>query len=148
MKALIFLAVMVIAALVVFPLLFGPGVAVPSEVFPGNPFLLEVKLSNENITPLTDVEYTCQAVDVELASGVQVKDAKVLNQGRIRKFQGRRAISARCETAYLIDAPLKKLEFKLSLKYRAYPWPVDQTREYRFAATIDGQGRLTGWVQK
>jgi hypothetical protein len=147
-RPLIVLATVAITVLIVFPLTFGLNVEAPTERFPGNPFVLEVRISNENVTPFTNVEFSCQAADIALASGAQVNDAKVLNQAKIRRFPARRAVRERCETAYLIDAPLKSLEFQVVLKYRVYPWPVDRTVEHRFAAKIDSSGHVTGWTRK
>ncbi len=142
------LAALAVTVLVIFPLLFGPGVEDPSTRFPDNPFSLEVKISNENLTPLTNLEYYCEPVQIELANGVKIPDVKVVNQGRITRFRGRKAITVRCETAYIIDAPIKNAEFKLALKYRTYPWPSDRTSEYRFAAVVDASGHVTKWVRK
>jgi hypothetical protein len=147
-KMLAFAATFAVAILVVFPLLFGPSVDKPVFRFPDNPFWLEVRISNENLTPLTNVEYDCTATDVELANGTKLPDVAVVNQGHIRRIQGRKAITARCETSYIINAPVKRAEFKLTLKYRSYPWPNQHSEEYRFVATLDDKGHVTGWDQK
>jgi hypothetical protein len=147
-KVLAFVGLFLFAVFVIFPIAFGPGVEDPVSRFPGNPFYLEVKISNENLTPLTNVQYTCQAENVELQSGVKPSDVRVLNQGQIRKFQGRRATTIRCETAYIIDVPVKSAEFHLTLKYTAYPWRIDRAADYRFAAAVDAKGQITKWVRK
>ena len=58
---------------------------------------------------------------------------------------GRHAITARCQSAYVVNAPLKAAEYKLTLSYRAYPWPRHRTTVYRIAAQINGNGQVTGW---
>lgn len=66
-------------------------------------------------------------------------------RGAVPKLGGRRAMAARCETAYLVTEPLKAVEYKLTLGYRAYPWPQRRTDVYRIAAQIDRSGQVTGW---
>jgi len=128
-----------------FPVVFTPRVEPPAEVQFGSPFSVGVLISNQNVTPLTDVSYTCEVSALTLANGSAVSDAKVLTQGTIRKIQGRHAIAARCESAYVVSAPLKAAEYKLTLSYRAYPWPQHRTTVYRIAAQINGRGDVTGW---
>ena len=54
-------------------------------------------------------------------------------------------MAARCQTAYLVTDPLKAVEYKLTVKYRAYPWHRQHTDVYRIAAQIDSSGQVTGW---
>jgi hypothetical protein len=106
---------------------------------------MAVQISNQNVTPLTDVEYSCEVSKLTLANGSAVTDAKVLVRGAIPKIQGRQAIRARCETAYIVNAPLKAAEYKLTLTYRTYPRPQHRTSVYRVAAQMNGNGQVTGW---
>jgi len=147
-RALALLASMAVVFLVIFPLAFSPGIELPSGEFPDNPFSLRVRITNQNLTPYKDVDYTCESTNLELATGRVLNDARIVHHGSIKNFSGRRAITVRCETAYIVTDPLKAAEFKLVVKYRPYPWPVNRVSEYRIAAVIDSSGRITKWVQK
>jgi hypothetical protein len=139
------LAVFAAIVVFIFPLIFRPGVEPPTELAFASPFSMALLISNQNITPLTDVEYSCEVSNLTLANGSEVKDAKVLVRGSIRKIPGRRAIPGRCETAYIVGAPLKAVEYRLTLNYKTYPWPQRRTAVYRIAAQISGAGQVTGW---
>ena len=139
------LAVVLAIVVFVFPLIFGPGVELPTDVQFRSPFEMTAQISNQNMTPLTDVEYSCEVSNVTLAKGSALTDANVLIRGSVRKIPGRHAIRARCQTAYLVNPPVKTVEYKLTLAYRVYPWALRRTRVYRIAAQIDGKGQLTGW---
>jgi hypothetical protein len=129
----------------IFPIIFGPRVEPPTELQLGSPSSVAVQISNQNVTPLTDVEYSCEVSKLTMANGSAVTDAKVLVRAAIRKIQGRQAIGAHCETAYIVSAPLKAAEYKLTLTYRAYPWPQHRTSVYRLVAQLNGNGQVTGW---
>jgi hypothetical protein len=129
----------------IFPIVFRPGVEPPTELQFGRPLSVAVQISNRNVTPLTDVEYSCVVSKLTMANGFAVTDAQVLVRGAIRKIQGRQAIAAHCETAYIVNAPLQAAEYKLTLAYRTYPWPQHRTSVYRIAAQLDGKGQVTGW---
>ena len=144
-RVLLSMAVLFVTVAFIFPIIFKPGVEPPTELQFGSPFSMAVQISNQNVTPLTDVEYSCEVSKLTLANGSAVRDAKVLVRGAIRKIPGRQAIPARCETAYIVNAPLKAAEYKLTLTYRTYPWPQHRTRVYRIAAQINGNGQVTGW---
>jgi hypothetical protein len=139
------MAVVFVTVVFIFPIIFRPGVEPPTDLEFGTPFSMAVQISNQNVTPLTDVEYSCEVSKLTLANGSAVSDAKVLVRGAIRKIQGRQAIRARCETAYLVNAPLQAMEYKLTLTYRTYPWPQHRTSVYRIAAQMNGNGQVTGW---
>lgn len=142
------LATFFVVVLLIFPVVFGPSIDLPYPLLTGNPMTLTVKISNENLTPFTNFEYTCELEQLELASGVRVTDATVVNKGHIVKFDGRKAINARCETAYLVNAPIKNADYKLMLNYRVYPWTKDYTKVFRLAAVVDARGQVSRWVQK
>ena len=139
------MAVLFATVVFIFPVIFRPVVEPPADLQFGSPFSMAVRISNRNATPLTDVQYSCEVAKLTLANGAAVTDAKVLIRGAIRKIPGRQAIPARCETAYIVNAPLKAVEYKLTLTYRAYPWPQYRTRVYHIAAEINGNGQVTGW---
>jgi hypothetical protein len=141
--------VLVVAVILgVFPLVFGPSIDTPYTILPANPLPLNVRISNQNFTPLNRIEYTCEPVKVVLASGVEAKDISVVSRGIIRRIGGRGAVAARCETAYVIDAPLKSAEYRFTLKYRPFPWTQERSIEAHIVATIDAQGHVTGWTQR
>jgi len=144
-RLMLSMAVLFVTVVLIFPIIFRPGVEPPTELQFGSPFSMAVQISNQNMTPLTDVEYSCEVSKLTLANGSAVRDAKVLIRGAIRKIQGRQAITARCETAYIVNAPLKAVEYKLTLTYRTYPWPQHRTSVYRIAAQINDNGQVTGW---
>jgi len=144
-RVLLSMLVLFVAMVFVFPIVFRPRVDVPADLRFASPSSLAVQISNQDLTPLTDVEYACKVSKLTLANGAEVTDANVLNRGAIRKIPGRRAITARCQTAYLLTAPLKTAEYTLTLTYRAYPWPRQRTSVYRIAARFDRNDQLTAW---
>jgi hypothetical protein len=139
------MAVLFGAAALILPILFRPGVDVPADVAFGSPSSVGVQISNQNVTPLTDVAYTCGVSNLTLADGSIVGNAKVLTRGSIRRIRGRQGVPVRCEMAYIQNAPLKAAEYQLTLKYRAYPWPQLRTAVYRIAAKVNSEGQVTGW---
>jgi hypothetical protein len=140
------LAVLFVIVVFVFPVVFKPAVEPSTQLTFGSPFSMAVRISNRNpFTPLTDVEYNCEISKLTLAAGAEVTDAKVLIRGTLRRFEGRKAIAASCETAYVVNGPIKAAEYKLTLTYRMYPWPQHRTNVYHIAAQIDGNGHVTGW---
>ena len=147
-RALIFGAILLAAVALIFPAVLGPSVNDPLAPFPDNPFSLTARIVNEYLTPFTNLEYSCESADVVLANGTPITDAKILNQGKIRKLPGRRAFNARCETAYIVNAPVKSAEFKLKLTYKAFPWPQLHTHEYDFTAVVDAHGQVAKWSRK
>ena len=128
-----------------FPILFKPGVEPPTDLRFLSPSTLTVHISNLNVTPLEDVKYSCEVSQLKLANGSSPRDANALTQGAIRKIPGRRGVAARCQTGYLVDAPLQALEYKMTVTYRAYPWPRIRTSVYRITAQINAKGEVTGW---
>jgi hypothetical protein len=139
------MAVLFVSVVLILPILFRPGVDAPADVEFGSPFSVGVQISNQNVTPLTDVAYTCEVSNLTLADGSIVGNVKVLTRGSIRRIRGRQGVPARCEMAYIQNAPLKAAEYQLTLKYRAYPWPQLRTAVYRIAAKVNGEGQVTGW---
>jgi hypothetical protein len=117
----------------------------PEDVQFGSAFSVGVQISNQNVTPLTDVAYSCEVSNLTLADGSKVENGKVLTRGSIRRIRGRQGVPATCEMAYIPNAPLKAAVYQLTLKYRAYPWPQLRTAVYRIAAKLDGKGEVTGW---
>jgi hypothetical protein len=145
-RLLLMVAVLFATVVFIFPIVFEPRVEPPTQLQLGSPFSMAVRISNQNpFMPLTDVEYSCEVSKLTLASGAEVTDAKALIRGTLRKFEGRKAIAASCETAYIANAPIKAAEYKLTLTYRMYPWPQHRTSVYHIAAQMDGNGRVTGW---
>jgi hypothetical protein len=144
-RLLVSAAGLFVTVVFIFPFVFRPGVEPPAPSPFASPFSILVQISNQNMTPLTDVEYSCEVSKLSLANGSIVGDAKVLVRGAIRKMPGRRAIAARCETASIPHTPLSALEYQLTLAYRMYPWPQRRTTVYRIAAELNGHGEVTGW---
>lgn len=144
-RLLLIMAVFFVAVVFLFPVILEPGIDVPTDLQFASPSSLVVQISNQNLTPLMDLEYSCEVSKLTLANGSAVTDAKVLIRGTIRKLAGRRAISARCQTAYLVTAPLKTAEYTLTITYRAYPWHRERTSVYRIAARINGSNQVTAW---
>lgn len=144
-RVLLCVVVLAITVVFIFPLVFGPRIDVPTDLRFSTPSSLTVQISNENLTPLTDIEYGCETSKITLANGSEVSDAKVLTRGNIRRIPGRRAVVARCQTAYLLTAPLKAAEYKLTITYRAFPWRRLRTSVYRIAAQFDKNSQMTAW---
>lgn len=144
-RLLIALAALFVIVVFLFPLIFAPRIDVPADLPFGNPSSLWAQISNQNMTPLMDVEYTCELYKMTLANGSVVPNEQVLTRGAIRKIDGRSGAMARCQAAYLVTAPLQAAEYKLNVSYRAYPWHQRRTGVYRIAAKVDGKGEIKGW---
>jgi len=144
-RLLLSMAVLAVTVVFVFPVIFKPGVELPAELQFASPFSLAVQISNQNLTPLTDVEYSCEVSKLTLANGSAIGDAKILTRGTIRKIPGRHTITAHCEAAHTVAGPVNAAEYNLTLTYRTYPWPQQRTSVYHIAAQISGGGRFTGW---
>ena len=144
-RLILIVTVMALIVIFVFPLLFAPRINVPGELEFGNPSSVQVQISNQNLTPLLDVEYTCELSRLTLANGSAVPNAKVLVRGSIRKIGGRSAAPARCEAAYLVTSPLQAAEYKMTITYHAYPWRRQYTRVFLIAAKVNAKGDVIGW---
>ena len=129
----------------IFPVAFPLRIDVPAKVQFGNASSVMFQISNQNLTPLTNVEYKCAVSQLTLASGSPVKDVATLSQGYISKIGGRHGVTGRCQTAYFVPAPLKTAEYQLTVTYRPYPWPRPRTQVVRISALLDAKGELTGW---
>jgi hypothetical protein len=138
-------AVLFVTVVFIFPVVFKPRVEPPAVSPFASPFSIALQISNQNMTPLMDVEYSCQVSKLALANGSIAGDAKVLVRGAMRKMPGRQAIAARCETAYIPNAPLSALEYQLTLAYRMYPWRQRRKSVYRIDAELNKEGQVTGW---
>jgi hypothetical protein len=144
-RLLIVMAVLFITTVFIFPLTFEPSVDPPNNLIFASPFSLPLRISNHNVTPLRDVEYNCVASKLTLANGSDVTNARILTRSFIREIPSRRAFTAHCEAGYIVNTPLKAAEYKLTLTYRAYPWPQLRTRVYVIAARMNAQGEVTAW---
>jgi hypothetical protein len=145
LRLLLIAAVLFIAVVFVFPLVFRPRVDVSANVQFGSPSSVTFQISNQNMTPMTDVEYTCEVSKLTRANGSAASDVKVVTRGAIRKIEGRSGVIGRCQTAYIVTGPVKTVEYQLTLHYRAYPWRKQRTGVYPIAARINGSGDVIGW---
>jgi hypothetical protein len=141
------LSVAVVAAVVflVLPLVFPPRVDVAGSVQFASPSSMVVQIANQNLTPLDDIQYTCEVLNITLASGSPVNNARVVTRGVIRKLPARRAVAVRCESAYIIGSPIKSAEYQLTIKYRTTPVPHEAASRYRIDAIVNNKGEVTGW---
>lgn len=139
------LSILVGMVVIVFPILFRPGVEPVNDLQYGSPFAVTVQISNQSLTPLMDVEYSCEVSRLTLANGTEVRDAKVVARGAVRRMTARRMLTAHCETAYIVNAPVRVVEYKLTLSYRSFPWPQRRTGVYYIGTEVSGKGQITGW---
>jgi hypothetical protein len=144
-RLLLALAALALVVLFIFPLIFSPGVQAPTDVQFGSPSALQVQISNQNLMPLKDLEFSCEISKLDLVQGSPASNAQALVRGSLKQLEGRRAITAPCETAYLVTSPVKAVEYKLTITYRMYPWPYRRTHVSHIAARISGNGQVTGW---
>lgn len=144
-RLILVLAVLAAMVIFVFPLVFGPRVDVPANVDFGTPSSVQVQISNQNLTPLLDVAYTCELSRLNLANGSTVPNEKVLVRGSVRKIDGRSGAAARCQAAYLVTSPLQAAEYKMTITYHAYPWHRQRTSIYTIAAKVSAKGDVIGW---
>ena len=142
---LLSMAVVAAAVFLAFPLIFPPRVDVAATVQFASPSSMVVQISNQNLTPLDDIEYSCQVLKIALADGSTISNAKVLTRGVIRKLPARRAVAVRCESAYILGTPIKTAEYQLTIKYRTTPLPHQGNAVYRIDAIVNGKGEVTGW---
>ena len=117
----------------------------PTGLQYASPSSMDFRLENQNFTPLTNIQYTCEVSKMILVNGSTPQGAQSVIQGNIRRLPGRRAIAGRCDAGYLVTDPIKTAEYKLTIKYKAYPWPQDRTVVYRIGSDVNKKGELTGW---
>jgi len=143
----VFLSVALFSAAVVFllPLVFAPRIDTPTGLKYATPSSVDFRISNQNFTALTDVEYACEISKLILANGSAVENAQEVIRGRVRNIPARHAIAARCETSAIITSPVKAAEYKLKITYKPYPWPQQRSVEYRIEAEVNGRGEVTAW---
>lgn len=141
------LSMVVVAVVVfgVFPLLFPPRIDVAGSVQFASPSSMVVQISNQNLTPLDDIQYTCEVLKITLANGSPVSNARVVTRGVIRKLSARRAVAVRCESAYILGSAIKSAEYQLTIKYRTTPVPHQGANVYRIDAIVNSKGEVTGW---
>ena len=141
------ITVAVFTAVVIFalPLVFMPRIRVPTGLQYATPSSMEFRIENQNFTPLTDVDYVCQISKLTVANGSTLEGATAVIRGRIRKIPGRRSVLGRCETGSIVAAPIKSAEYKLTVNYKAYPWPQQRTVVHQIDAEVSGKGEVTGW---
>jgi hypothetical protein len=142
---LLSMAVVAVVVFGVFPLVFAPRVDVAGSVQFASPSSMVVQISNQNLTPLDDIQYTCEALKITLANGSPVNNARVVTHGVIRKLSARRAVAVRCESAYILGSPIKSAEYQLTIKYRTTPVPHEGAGRYRIDAIVNNKGEVTGW---
>jgi hypothetical protein len=129
----------------VFPIIFKPRIDVSTGLQNASASSLEFRISNQNLTPLTDITYTCEVSKLTLANGSEDEKAKAIIRGSIRKIQGRHAVLGRCETGDIVTAPIKVAEYKVTMTYKTYPWQQQRTGVYRIGAQVNTNGEVTGW---
>ncbi|HLI87001.1 MAG TPA: hypothetical protein VKV17_24050 [Bryobacteraceae bacterium] len=139
------IAVVLLAVFVLFPLVFPPRVDVAGNLQFASPSSMVVQISNQNLTPFTDIRYSCEVSEITLASGAPPANAKVVTRGVIRRLPGRHAVTVRCESANILGAAIKSAEYRLTLQYRATPVPREGQSVYRIAAIVNNKGEVTGW---
>lgn len=139
------LAVVFLIVVFLFPLIFELRIDVPSQVQFGNASSVMFEIANQNLTPLTNVEYTCEISTLITANGPPVSAPPVLSRGRFPKIASRQGVRGQCQAGYLITASVKTVEYRLTVTYRASPWPQQRTRVARISAQINGKGEVTGW---
>lgn len=145
LRLVLVIALVLVLVTFVFPFIFEPRIDVPTKLEFASPSAVQFQISNQNLTPLTDIDYTCEISKLVLADGSAPRDATVVIRGNVRKISGRRAILGRCQTAYVLAATVKTVEYTLTMKYKTYPWPRLRTSTYQIAANVNGKGEVTGW---
>lgn len=139
------LAIVFLIVVFLFPVIFELRIDVPSQVQFGSPSSVMFEIANQNLTPLTNVEYTCEVSTLITANAGPVRATPVLSRGRFPRIASRQGVRGQCQTGYLVTAPVKTVEYRLTVTYRASPWPQLRTRIARIAAQLNGKGEVTGW---
>lgn len=145
LSLLLSIAAAFLVVVFVFPVAFPLHIDVPEHVQFGSASSLMFEIANQNLTPVTNVEYGCEVAQLTLANGSAVTNANTLSRGYIPKIGGRHGVPGRCQTGYFVAAPLRAAEYRLTITYRPYPWPRRRTQVVRISAVLDGKGELTGW---
>ena len=78
LRLLIIAAVLAVVVLFIFPIIFEPRIDLPTGLHYGSPSSLEFRISNRNLTPLTDIAYTCEVSKLTLADASQDTKAKAI----------------------------------------------------------------------
>jgi hypothetical protein len=78
-RLLLVLAVLVVIVLVIFPIIFELRIEARTLQF-GSPSTLAFQISNPDLTPLTDVAYTCEVSKLTLGNGSEDEKAKAIIQ--------------------------------------------------------------------
>jgi len=144
-RLLLVVAVLFVAVGLVFPLVFEPSVQLADPSRAGPSSTIQLLVANQNMTPITAVEYSCEHSKLIQANGAAANGAKVLIRGRISRISGRQAILEPCETAPVEGAPVEAAEFTVTISYRMYPWPSRRTSVFHVVAQVNQNGRVTGW---
>ena len=142
-RLLLFIAVFMVAVVLVFPLVVRPAVQPPTRSPFGNP--ISVLVANQNMMPITDVEYSCEVSHLTQANGAALTGQNVLIRGTIRRIPGRQAITELCEIGSDAEARIQAAEFKITVSYRMYPWPARHTSVYYLGSQMDQNGRPAEW---
>ncbi len=138
-------AIVFLIVVFLFPVIFELRIDVPSQVQFGSPSSVMFEIANQNLTPLTNVEYTCEISTLITANGPAANAPSVLSRGRFPRIASRQGVRGQCQTGYLVSAPVKTVEYRLTVTYRASPWPQLRTRVARISAQVNGKGEVTGW---
>ncbi len=80
------------AVIFIFPIVFKPRIDLPTGIQSGGSSSWKFGFSNQNLTPLTDVAYTCEVSKLTLADDSEDAKAKAVIRGRIRKMQSCHAV--------------------------------------------------------
>ena len=64
--------------LVIFPIIFQLRIEAPTALQFGSPSTLAFQISNPNLTPLTDVAYTCEVSKLTVGNGSEDEKAKAI----------------------------------------------------------------------
>lgn len=139
------LVVAFLVVVFVFPLIFQLRIDVPANVQFGTASAVSFEVENQNLTPLTNITYSCRLSKLETLDGSPVEQPGVLSRGNIKKIGARHGVRGRCEAGFIVTVPVKTVEYQLTITYQAYPWPQQRTRLARISAQTNAKGEVTGW---
>jgi hypothetical protein len=133
------------------PLIFGLSVHIANPVFAGQPLSIPFKITNENIVPFEDIDYSCDVDELDIMNGPRMEKLEATPANAHRDtLAGRDTMTARCENAYQLDpgAKFKSAQISLRLTYRPWVWPTHGHLSKSYVAIIDDYGHLAQFVPK
>ena len=134
------------------PLIFGLSVQDPLPVFAGEPFSIPFEITNQNVLPYSDIDYSCDIDEAVLVRGQHLRRIRATPADSFRPvLYGFHSMTARCENQYIFppDEKFVRADISLTIGYRPMLWPIRRTMAKTYTAIINPRsGHIERWVPK